>query len=593
MRRKDNKNQLKFVNVADRVMKIKRQQSRYERSINAIWELFSDYSEISTIHGVRYLGEKKRHWSERVWWFLSIVISIGLSAKFISQASSKWINSPVIVSFSEESTPVFKIPFPSVTICTDIKLKQTSINYTDIWHKLSGMDYLQANITDDTVKLVHSLSPLCERPPSHIEDFIRLKNLTFDSNEMDENFFKNLRANAPTLNDLFFKCTWHHRNVSCSDIFKEIITDEGLCFTFNYLNASEIYNHDIPAERLLVPVHNKSSKNWNLINRNQPISGIKEDDIYPYRVLSGSEGLRVDLRIFEKDIDYLCGGQVQSFKILLHAAGEVPQMKKYYYRIPLDYDIVMAVRPNIMNSTESLIKDYKPDQRKCIAENERNLHSFIKYTQRNCQLNELTFRTEYKCRCVTFGMPRRSGTRMCRTRSDMECVQNVEDERIRNVLEKKALDFNCLPGCESISYDAEVSMARLHRYEYQRAAKQSISTLGRRKRHARIFISFKDEQFFASRRSEIYDITDFIAECGGILGLFMGISILSVIEMLYFSTLRLGCSILKRNRIKKRRLRQLKELNELVNSGSGAHSGEEPKPLENNNGTNRLPELKY
>lgn len=112
MKRKDNNDPLKFARVADRVMKIKRQQSRYERSINAIWELFSDYSEISTIHGVRYLGEKKRHWSERVWWFLSIVISIGLSAKFISQASSKWINSPVIVSFSEESTPVHKIPFP-------------------------------------------------------------------------------------------------------------------------------------------------------------------------------------------------------------------------------------------------------------------------------------------------------------------------------------------------------------------------------------------------------------------------------------------------------------------------------------------------
>lgn len=41
-----------------RMMKLKRRQSRYERPIYAFWELFSDYSEYSTIHGVRYMGEK-------------------------------------------------------------------------------------------------------------------------------------------------------------------------------------------------------------------------------------------------------------------------------------------------------------------------------------------------------------------------------------------------------------------------------------------------------------------------------------------------------------------------------------------------------
>lgn len=587
MKGKD-KESVSFANVANRVMKIKRRQSRYERSISALWELFSDYSEISTIHGVRYLGEKKRHWSERTWWFISIIFSVVASAIFISQAYLKWHNTPVIVSFSEESTPVYKIPFPAVTICTDIKIKQTSFNYTDIWHMLSNKDYLQANLTNEQLELVQSLSPLCERSPAHLEDFIREKNLEFNSFDIDKRFIRDVQRYAPTLRELFFKCTWHRRNVSCSDIFKEIITDEGLCFTFNYLNASEIYSEQIPPEQLLVPRHNKSSKNWSHINRNQPMNILKEDDIYPYRVLSGSEGLRVDLRVFEKDIDYLCGGQVQSFKILLHSAGEVPQMKKYYYRIPLDHDIVMAVRPNIMNTTESLIKDYDPKKRKCVADNEHFLYIFNKYTQRNCQLNELSWRTMSKCKCATFAMPRVRGTKICRNREELDCVQHVEDLRMRQILEQKTVDFGCLPSCESISYDAEVSMARLHRLEYQRAAKQTKE--GRRRRHSRIFISFKDEQFFASRRSEIYGTTDFIAECGGILGLFMGISILSVIEILYFSTLRIGCSIAKRRRMKRRRLQQLKELNELVEE---EQPDDEPKESENNNQSNELPELRY
>lgn len=30
-----------------------------------MWELFSEYTESSSLHGVKYVGEKKRHWIER------------------------------------------------------------------------------------------------------------------------------------------------------------------------------------------------------------------------------------------------------------------------------------------------------------------------------------------------------------------------------------------------------------------------------------------------------------------------------------------------------------------------------------------------
>lgn len=74
-----------------------------------------------------------------------------------------------------------------------------------------------------------------------------------------------------------------------------------------------------------------------------------------------------------------------------------------------------------------------------------------------------------------------------------------------------------------------------------------------RKQFARVFISFKENQFFASRRSELYGKIDFIASIGGIMGLFMGVSLLSIVEFFYFGTLRLGCNLRSR-RIEKRRL---------------------------------------
>lgn len=67
-----------------------------------------------------------------------------------------------------------------------------------------------------------------------------------------------------------------------------------------------------------------------------------------------------------------------------------------------------------------------------------------------------------------------------------------------------------------------------------------------RMQFASISIFFKENQFIASRRSEQIGLTDFVASCGGLLGLFMGVSILSIVEFIYYFSLRLFCSIRSR-----------------------------------------------
>ncbi|XP_031633801.1 pickpocket protein 28-like [Contarinia nasturtii] len=551
----------RFANMASRVMKMKRRHSRYERPIYAFWELFSDYSDFSTIHGVRYMGEKKRHWIERLFWLFVVIISIVVCSFLVYKTWLKWQNTPVIVTFSEESTPVYEIPFPSITVCSDLKIRQTKLNYTDIWHKLY-YGYENVSINLDHLRMVHSLSPLCDEVPKYLEDYVKKMGKVNETNA-DVQFFSYAKKAAPRLTDLLHRCTWHRQEVKCSDIFHEVLTDEGICYSFNYLNASEIYNEQMLDESYHVTRHNKKSVYWN----GARIPNMTESDIYPYRVLSGSEGLSIDLRLYEWDIDYVCSGPVQSFKILLHSADDVPQMKKYYYRIPLDHDTVLSVRPNIMNTTESLLTNYETAQRKCIVDGERRLAFFKKYTQRNCQLDNLTLRTFRRCHCVTFAMPRlqaqltNSSWPICRKKDELKCARNVEYWLMQQVLNKTAISYGCLPACRSISYDAEISMAKLDRYNHKRAM-NGTSKLERKRRYTRVFISFKDEQFFSSRRAEVYTKIDFIANCGGILGLFMGVSILSIVEVFYFSTLRLGCSLRKRRLIKKRRLQQIKILNE-------------------------------
>ncbi|CAG2062721.1 unnamed protein product, partial [Timema podura] len=66
----------------------------------------------------------------------------------------KWNDSPVIVSFDETSTPVWDIPFPAVTICSEVKVKQTLFNFTEV--------LLRKNKTKEEKEKCEHLAILCD-----------------------------------------------------------------------------------------------------------------------------------------------------------------------------------------------------------------------------------------------------------------------------------------------------------------------------------------------------------------------------------------------------------------------------------------------
>lgn len=54
-----------------------------------------------------------------------------------------------------------------------------------------------------------------------------------------------------------------------------------------------------------------------------------------------------------------------------------------------------------------------------------------------------------------------------------------------------------------------------------------------------VAIFFREQDVTLLKRVEVYTYIDFVAICGGLLGLFLGASVLSLVEFLYYSTLRL------------------------------------------------------
>ena len=56
-------------------------------------------------------------------------------------------------------------------------------------------------------------------------------------------------------------------------------------------------------------------------------------------------------------------------------------------------------------------------------------------------------------------------------------------------------------------------------------------------------IYFNKLHFIKHQRGELYSFTDFLANIGGLMGLCLGISIMSVLEFIYFFTTRLYYNI--------------------------------------------------
>ena len=107
------------------------------------------------------------------------------------------------------------------------------------------------------------------------------------------------------------------------------------------------------------------------------------------------------------------------------------------------------------------------------------------------------------------------------------------------IVNKTEIDScNCLPACTSIQYEAELSQNSFEWEKFAMATKLNFS-VGEGCQFSVLSVFFKEPQFMTIQRSELFGLTDFLANCGGFLGLCMGVSILSLVELTYYFTIRL------------------------------------------------------
>lgn len=71
----------------------------------------------TSLHGLQYLGQRKRHIFERFFWLAAFIASMITAVVLIHGMWSNYKEMPIVTMFNPTEKNLDEIPFPGVTIC--------------------------------------------------------------------------------------------------------------------------------------------------------------------------------------------------------------------------------------------------------------------------------------------------------------------------------------------------------------------------------------------------------------------------------------------------------------------------------------------
>ncbi|XP_055622132.1 pickpocket protein 28-like [Toxorhynchites rutilus septentrionalis] len=419
--------------------------------------MFRQFLRKSSFYGLRYVFSNEFKLVERLLWFVVIVAAGTICFIGVFLCWKRMGFQLVQIVPNEDPSPIWSVPFPAVTLCAQ----------------------LNQNIPDDK-----KVSCLGHTVP--LERFCE-------------------------------QACWHNQCDSCKSLLTETQTENGVCYSFNSLAATDLFNRNGVSSENLLSNASKTVENWSLQNGYADYGVFLRYYPRPAVDLSGRYQLRMKLSFNEAFLHPACGDS-RSVTVFIHSPADFPFKSSNGVPIEVGERVQLLPKPKVI-LTQHFLRFRSPQSTKCFFEGQRQLRFFRIYTQSNC---ELECRTNYFLehrKCALAYMPRETGTKPCNNSYQSEIIFTKEE-----LIQARTQNFplsqffvktcNCLPSCNEIKYNNEVS-------------KQQLSEGN----DSELVIRYGEDHFYGSSRILRYGLIDFLAHSGGLISLFLGISILTIVEM--------------------------------------------------------------
>ena len=407
---------------------------------------------------------------------------------------------------------------------------------------------------------------------------------------------------------LLKKCKWKGEIMPCASIFDTFPTDRGMCCSFNIEKAENIFQES--SYRTMINSMQIVDRKFSKFSTIPKASYILNEEPIPQAGVN--KGLSL---VLDAHTNLLAPGSVredfQGFIAIIGSKTQYPLSEQKNIRIRPGYDNQIAISATNVHATSQLQKSIEPHRRGCYFHDEYKLVFHKNYSQANCYLEcqmdyAKNMSTDNGTYCTPWFLPITdiAENRMCDPWDAQLFVKQM-----REIPDSKC-DY-CLPDCNVTLYDARVtavpfrtcneknlgvsflcnleghdipdppifghqvleeyrndSLSEVPSYvsfkDSQRSMGDGLTAVFTRLAEtngkydayqediASVKVYFDKSSVFMYSRDEAMTWVGFISQVGGLLGLCLGFSICSAVELLYWTTVRLWVNLSRANNKKKK-----------------------------------------
>ncbi|XP_016952170.1 pickpocket protein 19 isoform X2 [Drosophila biarmipes] len=481
---------------------------------------FKDYAEESSVHGIRYLADPKLRKFERfIWLLILIATSIGAILVYVD-LNELYQSVRIQTTIKNTMLPIFRIPFPSIGLCPRNRLNWKLLENGAAEH------FLGANVSavkkDLFIKFFTAAGDPHLSRMNEMSRFFMNETLASNLHMLDSlnlrDVYKYIQFKCQ---DLFKMCRWRGNPVNCCDVFEDQFTESGLCFVFN------------------TEISPRSRKR------------AKEDQFYPRRTAQYGEGTGLD--VFLRLNRSLIRPGKRGINVMIK---QTQQWSDAIRLVPPETHSRVSITPRYTVSSERT-RSVPTEVRRCLFDDEtdsphyKNLPGF-QYWVGNCRSRCHQEHVLDLCNCspsIFFPFNENDNFTLCKP-SDFKCLYDNrltfsierhpdENDFVKNPFNESMI-CDCFTSCTQLIFERVYTTNPLDNNETDTEAGTT-----------RIDIFFQSGWFVQYQTVMRFTFVELLASFGGIIGLFLGASLLSGFELVYYFTIGLYMYVHDKREVKK------------------------------------------
>ncbi|XP_076685836.1 sodium channel protein Nach [Andrena cerasifolii] len=477
--------------------------------LQSLKRTFRDYCENTGLHGFRYIVTGKTSFDRTIWFAIcasSVAFCVILMLRFWTYFS----NNPT-VTIIDTSNPISGLQFPGITICNNNKVYKAHADVIAQKLLMNGFDINMSN------KLFSSLMKLI-RP-----DKIEIDNATASSalDTLGYTVEKLMFELMHPCSLLLARCAWLGQIYDCDKIFKTVKSNEGFCCGFNYHFE---FSNDYDNENSGLMNLTATAENFQVYNPSESLPGVGKILHVPGtgRDIGLSVALNIDAENYKSSVRQFVGATV-----LVHDPIDYPDVGAQSSTVVPGHVMAMTLAGTKIKSSGD-IRSVPLRKRMCLFDGEAPGERV--YSYQTC-ISECIQQTTYgPCECLPFFYPNEHpDVRTCYL-TDVDCIlahrRNLSQVQVSHIN-----DCNCLPQCNDKSYEVTAESIRIDDIEYNSEITRGLNT----KNTSFLYVYFRDGTYLEYRKQTILGWDSLLASFGGIFGLCLGGSVISMVEFLYYA----------------------------------------------------------